>query len=148
MWRKLSIQEFLAQSNIKISSRDFSQSYPGLFAFCRALCQDFQVPYADIPNLPKAASQILERQFVRSTSTVEKCQTSGDGTRKLLVRLQDGLEVESVIMVYETAGRATVNHTHPPCPPSAFVFLMACNDSLASRHCHIWKALSFLQFQL
>lgn len=37
-------------------------------------------------------------------STVIKCKTSADGeTTKLLVALQDGLQVEAVIMTYDTA---------------------------------------------
>ena len=38
------------------------------------------------------------------TSAVEQCQTSADGTRKLLIRLQDGLRVEAVLMTYATPG--------------------------------------------
>ena len=79
---------------------------------CRALSRDSTVSYSTIPDLPKAACQILDKEFVRSTSTVEKCQTSSDGTRKLLVRLQDGLEVESVIMVYDTASEYLLTHSY------------------------------------
>ncbi|KAK9841759.1 hypothetical protein WJX81_001125 [Elliptochloris bilobata] len=57
--------------------------------------------WADVPALPKAAQAVLEQRFVRATSSLEACQRSADGTTtKLLVRLQDGLQVEAVIMTY------------------------------------------------
>ena len=40
------------------------------------------------------------------TSTVATKQISSDGTIKLLVRLQDGLEVEAVVMTYDPCTRA------------------------------------------
>ena len=47
---------------------------------------------------------------MRSTSVVEKAQTSSDGsTCKLLVRLQDGMQVEAVVMTYEKDG-ASCSH--------------------------------------
>ena len=53
--------------------------------------------------------QLLSKDYVRSTSTVQHCQTSSDqSTTKLLIRLQDGQQVESVIMHYDTTGGASV----------------------------------------
>ena len=72
---------------------------------CRQLARDPYTAWEQIQDLPKAAIQLLERDFVRFTSTVEQCQSSSDGTKKLLVQLQDGLKVESVIMVYDTTGK-------------------------------------------
>jgi len=66
----------------------------------RYLVKNPQTEWSSIPDLPKAAWHVLDRDFVRFTSTVEQCQTSTDGTKKLLIRLQDGLKVEAVIMVY------------------------------------------------
>ena len=55
--------------------------------------------------LPKAAQAVLEQRFVRATSSLEACQRSADGTTtKLLVRLQDGLQVEAVVMTYSHPG--------------------------------------------
>ena len=63
--------------------------------------------WADIPQLPLAAVALLRSRFAYLTSTLEAAQTSADGeTVKLLVRLQDGLQVEAVIMVYRTTSRA------------------------------------------
>ena len=55
--------------------------------------------------LPKAAQAVLEQRFVRATSSLEACQRSADGTTtKLLVRLQDGLQVEAVVITYSHPG--------------------------------------------
>lgn len=59
--------------------------------------------WTDVPDLPHAATRLLDSQFVRSTSTVVQHQTSKDKeTTKLLIQLQDGMQVESVIMQYDT----------------------------------------------
>ena len=58
-----------------------------------------------VPELSKAALTILDRDFVRSTSNVEQTQVSSDGTTtKLLVQLQDGMQVEAVVMTYIKGG--------------------------------------------
>lgn len=78
---------------------------------CRALAADPQVEWARVPNLPRAAVAALDASFVRSTSTVLHTQHSRNGeTSKMLLRLQDGLTVEAVIMHYDTSGV-------PPPPP-------------------------------
>ena len=65
------------------------------------------VEWAAIPNLPKSAAAALEAGFARTTSTVVHTQHSRDGeTSKMLLRLQDGLTVEAVIMHYDTSGAA------------------------------------------
>jgi adenine C2-methylase RlmN of 23S rRNA A2503 and tRNA A37 len=61
-----------------------------------------------VPDLPKAACALLDKEYVRSTSVVEKAQKSSDGsTCKLLVRLQDGMQVEAVVMTYDKDGAGT-----------------------------------------
>jgi adenine C2-methylase RlmN of 23S rRNA A2503 and tRNA A37 len=63
--------------------------------------------WADIPDFPKAAVAILDSQFSKFTTTVLSCKQSTDGeTTKLLLQLQDGMEVEAVIMSYDK--RATL----------------------------------------
>ncbi|CAK0759542.1 hypothetical protein CVIRNUC_002705 [Coccomyxa viridis] len=58
-----------------------------------------------VPELSKAALTVLDRDFVRSTSKVEQKQVSSDGTTtKLLVQLQDGMQVEAVVMTYIKGG--------------------------------------------
>ncbi|KAF6260598.1 hypothetical protein COO60DRAFT_1269332 [Scenedesmus sp. NREL 46B-D3] len=63
------------------------------------------IVWADIPDLPKSACAVLEQQFSRCTSTVLRCQQStGGDTTKLLIQLQDGMQVEAVVMHYDTSG--------------------------------------------
>lgn len=85
-----------------------------LISLGRQLAKDPNTAWEAIQDLPKAAIQILEKEFVRFTSTVEQCQSSADGTKKLLVRLQDGLKVESVIMVYDTTGKISQSLEQKP----------------------------------
>lgn len=62
-----------------------------------------------IPDFPRAASEALDEHFVRVTTVVEEVQTSADGeTTKLLMRLQDGLKIEAVIMRYDGSSSAGV----------------------------------------
>ena len=62
--------------------------------------------FEEVHELPKAAIDVLKSEFVLSTSQVEDVHHSADGeTTKLVIRLQDGLKVESVIMLYDTRGR-------------------------------------------
>jgi hypothetical protein len=66
---------------------------------------------ADIPGLPARARELLcggavgsidggAPSFVVRTSTVHSVHRSVDGTIKLLIRLQDGLEIEAVVTAY------------------------------------------------
>eukprot|EP00892_Ulva_mutabilis_P003910 jgi/Ulvmu1/1891/UM012_0048.1 len=57
----------------------------------------------DVPDLPKAAIACLESHFVKFTSSLQTIQRSTDGeTMKLLLKLQDGLAIEVVVMKYDT----------------------------------------------
>jgi adenine C2-methylase RlmN of 23S rRNA A2503 and tRNA A37 len=59
----------------------------------------------DVPEFPKAAIAALDAGFALHTTTVLEVQRSRDGsTTKLLVRLQDGLQVEAVVMEYDNTG--------------------------------------------
>ena len=70
-----------------------------------------------MPDIPRSVLELLGKNYVRSTSSVRQCQTSADGqTSKLLIRLQDGLECESVIMQYDTTGKwLPWSHVRPVC---------------------------------
>ncbi len=53
---------------------------------------------------------LLDKDFTLSTSTVEQQQVSSDGTTtKLLVRLQDGMQVEAVVMTYTKGGASLLS---------------------------------------
>eukprot|EP00756_Hemistasia_phaeocysticola_P000136 Hpha_TRINITY_DN10098_c0_g1::TRINITY_DN10098_c0_g1_i1::g.84029::m.84029 len=49
-------------------------------------------------DLPKSVIRMLEKDFVRTTSSVTEKRVSTDGTIKMVVCLQDGLEVETVVI--------------------------------------------------
>ncbi len=55
-----------------------------------------------MPDMPRAALALLDKYFAKFTTRVTKAQTSRDGTTtKLLVELQDGMQVEAVVMTYD-----------------------------------------------
>jgi adenine C2-methylase RlmN of 23S rRNA A2503 and tRNA A37 len=55
----------------------------------------------EIPDLPKEAARLISTEFKPLTSKVIKRSDASDGsTTKLLIELQDGMQVESVIMRY------------------------------------------------
>ena len=67
----------------------------------RYIIQNGVTDLRDIPELPKAALRVMNDEFVLTTSRVKSVNTSADSsTTKLLVELQDGKLVESVIMRY------------------------------------------------
>ena len=69
---------------------------------CRHLIQHTDQSWHELSDLPRAACALLDARFARSTSAVEQAQRSADGsTVKLLLRLQDGLQVEAVVMTYD-----------------------------------------------
>lgn len=64
----------------------------------------------DVPELPKVAVAALDAKFILFSTKLVRRQASSDGeTVKLLVELQDGLQVESVIMTYDTSTAARQN---------------------------------------
>lgn len=70
------------------------------------LVRNPEVPWNEVVDLPKAAVVLLEEKFCRFTSHVLNNKASEDGeTTKLLIELQDGLQVEAVIMKYDTSDR-------------------------------------------
>ncbi|KAJ3087192.1 sorting nexin [Quaeritorhiza haematococci] len=67
----------------------------------RYLIQQNAQSHKDVPELPKPAISLLDSEFVPLTSRVIKRTDAADGsTTKLLVELQDGQQIESVIMRY------------------------------------------------
>jgi hypothetical protein len=61
--------------------------------------------WREVPDLPKAAVAALDAGFALHTTRLLAAQRSSDGeTTKLLVQLQDGLQVESVVMEYDNTG--------------------------------------------
>ncbi|KAJ3032768.1 sorting nexin, partial [Rhizophlyctis rosea] len=67
----------------------------------RLFLQQNITSYSQIPELPRAALEILEKEFTVMTSKIISRTDAADGsTTKLLVELQDGQRIESVIMRY------------------------------------------------
>jgi adenine C2-methylase RlmN of 23S rRNA A2503 and tRNA A37 len=60
----------------------------------------------DCPDIPKRAYELLERNFVvHTTSLVSSSYSLDKNTIKLLIRLQDGSLIETVIMKYGDDGK-------------------------------------------
>ncbi|KDO30843.1 cfr family radical SAM enzyme [Saprolegnia parasitica CBS 223.65] len=68
--------------------------------------QNANVSIRDIPQLPKELYPLLEANFRIFSTTIAEKHVSRDGTVKLLVTLQDGHNVEAVIMKH--SGRNTL----------------------------------------
>lgn len=65
----------------------------------RLMLKNPNISFADIPGLPKKAAQLLQSNFVPLTSTLKSHSTSTDKkTTKLLIELQDGNMIETVII--------------------------------------------------
>ena len=60
--------------------------------------------FSAIPEFPRRIAAVLDDEFVRISSTVKVVQESVDGTIKILIQLQDGHEVESVIIDHTKRG--------------------------------------------
>lgn len=67
----------------------------------RMVIQQKQTDYRTIKDMPKKMLEILDTQFILTTSKVIKKTEAKDGsTTKLLIELQDGKRIESCIMRY------------------------------------------------
>lgn len=72
----------------------------------RYLAQNPTHSFRQIPHLSKKLVELLELHFAHFTTTLAAEQRSKDGTVKLLLKLQDGHEIEAVIMKH--TGRNTL----------------------------------------
>ncbi|TMW55910.1 hypothetical protein Poli38472_008558 [Pythium oligandrum] len=75
-------------------------------AIWRHLAQHPKTALRDIPNVPARLLTLLDEHFVHFSISLVTEQRSSDGTVKLLLRLQDGHEIEAVIMKH--TGRNTL----------------------------------------
>ena len=62
----------------------------------RWLHQKLATDFSHMSDLGKALRQDLQKRFVISYPTIQKIQTSKDGTHKFLFRLHDGHSIEAV----------------------------------------------------
>uniref|UniRef100_K3WHM1 Radical SAM core domain-containing protein n=1 Tax=Globisporangium ultimum (strain ATCC 200006 / CBS 805.95 / DAOM BR144) TaxID=431595 RepID=K3WHM1_GLOUD len=72
----------------------------------RHLAQNPTHTFHQIPGLSKKLVELLKQHFAHFTTTLTAEQRSKDGTVKLLLKLQDGHEIEAVIMKH--TGRNTL----------------------------------------
>lgn len=97
VWDLPALEAAFAEAGVKASHAT---------AVLAALLRTPDVAWGAIPNLPKAAAALLEARFTRMSSRVLRCQQSAGGdTTKLLLELADGLQVEAVVMHYDTQDR-------------------------------------------
>ena len=75
--------------------------------------------FSAMTELPKTLRQILETNALITNTRVESVFTASDGTRRFLLKLQDGREVESVFMPEE--------HRHTICISSQVGCPLACD---------------------
>lgn len=64
----------------------------------RAFLKDPECDFSSIPEFPRRIAAQVEKDLVRISSTVTSVHESVDGTVKMLIKLQDGHEVETVII--------------------------------------------------
>lgn len=103
--RRLSPKSVWDEADLRAAFQEAGIKESHIRRLYRHLVTHPEATWHDVPDLPKAAGALLDKEFLRSTSVVEKAQTSSDGsTCKLLVRLQDGMQVEAVVMTYEKDG--------------------------------------------
>lgn len=75
----------------------------------REFLKDPDCDFSQIPHFPKKIASAIDEEFVRISSTVTSVQESSDGTVKLLVKLQDGHEVETVIIEHSARDEVTAS---------------------------------------
>ena len=98
-----SIQELLGLSHAEL--RDFMTGLGELPYRSSQVYQQIYhrrvVSFDEMTELPKTLRRILSDRAVVTKTTVENVFTSTDGTRRFLLKLGDGMEVESVFMPEE-----------------------------------------------
>eukprot|EP00123_Amoebidium_parasiticum_P008171 comp18623_c0_seq2/m.20215 comp18623_c0_seq2/g.20215 ORF comp18623_c0_seq2/g.20215 comp18623_c0_seq2/m.20215 type:complete len:321 (-) comp18623_c0_seq2:177-1139(-) len=99
--RTLSPQSIFDEEAVLEAFREHGIKSQHAYKVWRLLIQHGVEDLKEVPDLPKAALELLTTKFATTTSRVVKETTSSDrSTTKLLVELQDGKRVESVIMRY------------------------------------------------
>ena len=82
---------------------------------CSHLVHHPNATWNDLPSFPKAAAAALDSKFAMHTTRLVHHRRSADGTVKMLVQLADGLQVEAVIMSYDTTGENAAVGVHSFC---------------------------------
>ncbi|KAG4106147.1 hypothetical protein H8356DRAFT_1026581 [Neocallimastix lanati (nom. inval.)] len=94
IWDRTKVEDLFNKNDIKPIHVDVLYKY---------LAKNIkQKSWEKIKDFPKAAMNLLNENFVFCTSRVLGAQKAEDGTTKLLIELQDGSQIEEVIMFYDT----------------------------------------------
>jgi len=94
IWNRTKIENLFKKSNVK--SLNVDKLYKYLVKNIK------QKSWEKIKDFPKEGMKILNENFEFTTSKVLGAQKAEDGTTKLLIELQDGSQIEEVIMFYDT----------------------------------------------
>ncbi|EEA06856.1 radical SAM domain-containing protein [Cryptosporidium muris RN66] len=82
--------------------RELKVSESHAYRVWRYLIQKNVKEFSDIPDIPKRILEEIQLNFKLLTSNIVQSHTTDDGnTTKLIIRLQDGHEIETVIMRYD-----------------------------------------------
>ncbi|KAJ3260805.1 sorting nexin [Boothiomyces macroporosus] len=99
--RKLSPKSLLDEVQLKEAFKAEGISEKHAATLLRNIIQHGVTDFSTISTLPKKALELIQREFVLTTSKVISSTDAKDGsTTKLLIELQDGQRIESVIMRY------------------------------------------------
>ncbi|KAJ3270512.1 sorting nexin [Terramyces sp. JEL0728] len=99
--RQLSPKSLLDEVQLREAFKAEGISEKHVATLLRNIIQHRVADFSTITTLPKKALEIIGRDFVLTTSKVISSTEAKDGsTTKLLIELQDGQRIESVIMRY------------------------------------------------
>jgi hypothetical protein len=111
--------------------------------------------WQNVPGLPDLAKSILDSNFTKFTSRLHAVQRSSDGeTMKLLLMLQDGLRIESVVMRYDTKSasehreRESGGVRSTLCVSSQVGCKMGCKFCATGAMISLYEPLSFVCFSM
>lgn len=118
IWDETHLYDFMDNNGIKVEHAN---------KIWRFLLRNTTSEIIECPELPKIAYELIPKNFVPFTTKVESINTSDDRTTtKLLVRLQDGGLVETVIMRYDGRGYNQHKGRTTVCISSQVGCAMAC----------------------
>ncbi|KAJ3228877.1 sorting nexin, partial [Chytriomyces hyalinus] len=99
--RQLSPKSIFDEHELRAFFTTHSVNNHHINSIYRHIVQNGARSFDEIPELPARILPLLKKEFVLSTSKVaERLDASDGSTTKLVVELQDGQKVETVIMRY------------------------------------------------
>lgn len=102
IFNKKEILNFLENYSTTNNYKTIKSPLQHLYTLWKFIIKNPNKNIIDCPNLPKIMYELLPSRFVTISSKIEKIENSSDGnTIKLLIKLQDGKLIETVIMYYD-----------------------------------------------